>query len=244
MLYEMLAGEPPHLGGSAQQIIAVSCATLTDSLVESELFGHVKGSFTGATEDRMGCFELADGSTLLLDEAGDLSLSAQAKILRVLETRTLRRVGGTEEITVNVRVIAATNSSLEERVRSGSFRRDLFHRVQPALRPRLEHRLELGQGPSFMRSDTRPVTIVGGGVSGITLAVLLAERGLQPLAHFDLQPLRHFRCYAYPGPARWGVKFLRQGEALTGLLQSSSVVARVATHKSSIATEPDWLVSK
>jgi len=74
--------------------IAVSCATLTDSLVESELFGHVKGSFTGATEDRMGCFELADGSTLLLDEAGDLSLSAQAKILRVLETRTLRRVGG------------------------------------------------------------------------------------------------------------------------------------------------------
>jgi len=109
--------------------IAVSCATLTDSLVESELFGHVKGSFTGATEDRMGCFELADGSTLLLDEAGDLSLSAQAKILRVLETRTLRRVGGSEEITVHVRVIAATNSPLEERVESGSFRRDLFHRL-------------------------------------------------------------------------------------------------------------------
>ena len=109
--------------------IAVSCATLTDSLVESELFGHVKGSFTGATEDRMGCFELADGSTLLLDEAGDLSLSAQAKILRVMETRTLRRVGGSEEITVNLRVIAATNSPLEERVESGSFRRDLFHRL-------------------------------------------------------------------------------------------------------------------
>ena len=111
-------------------LIAVSCAAFTDSLVESELFGHVKGSFTGATEDRMGCFELADGSTLLLDEAGDLSLSAQAKLLRVLETRTLRRVGGSKEITVNVRVIAATNSPLEERVRAGSFRRDLFHRLK------------------------------------------------------------------------------------------------------------------
>lgn len=109
--------------------IAVSCATLTDSLVESELFGHVKGSFTGATDDRMGCFELADGSTLLLDEAGDLSPSVQAKILRVLESRTLRRVGGTEEITVDVRVIAATNAPLDQRVRSGSFRRDLFHRL-------------------------------------------------------------------------------------------------------------------
>jgi DNA-binding NtrC family response regulator len=109
--------------------IAVSCATLTESLLESELFGHVKGSFTGATEDRMGCFELADGSTLLLDEAGDLSLSAQAKILRVLETRTLRRVGGSKEITVNVRVIAATNSPLQQRVEAGSFRRDLFHRL-------------------------------------------------------------------------------------------------------------------
>ena len=110
-------------------LIAVSCAAFTDSLVESELFGHVKGSFTGATEDRMGCFEMADESTLLLDEAGDLSLSAQAKLLRVLETRTLRRVGGAKEITVNVRVIAATNSPLEECVESGSFRRDLFHRL-------------------------------------------------------------------------------------------------------------------
>lgn len=120
-----------HLQASApgDPFIAVSCASFTDALLESELFGHVKGSFTGATEDRTGCFELADGSTLLLDEAGDMSLSAQAKMLRVLETRTLRRVGGSEEIAVNVRVIAATNAPLQQRVQSGRFRRDLFHRL-------------------------------------------------------------------------------------------------------------------
>ena len=109
--------------------IAVSCPAMPDSLVESELFGHVKGAFTGATEDRVGYFEMADGSTILLDEAGDLSLAAQAKILRVLETRTLRRVGGSEEIAVQVRVIAATNAPLEDYVATGQFRRDLFYRL-------------------------------------------------------------------------------------------------------------------
>ena len=109
--------------------IAVNCPAIPESLIESELFGHTKGSFTGATTDQAGYFELADGGTLFLDEIGDLSSAAQAKILRVLETRTLRRIGGKKEIQVNVRVIAATNVPLEERVEAGTFRRDLFYRL-------------------------------------------------------------------------------------------------------------------
>jgi DNA-binding NtrC family response regulator len=109
--------------------IAVNCPALPESLVESELFGSMKGAFTGATTDRAGYFELADGGTLFLDEIGDLSVAAQAKMLRVLETRTLRRIGGKQEITITVRVIAATNMPLEQRVEAGKFRRDLFYRL-------------------------------------------------------------------------------------------------------------------
>ncbi len=109
--------------------IAVSCPALPDSLVESELFGHVKGAYTGATEDRAGYFELADGGTLFLDEVAELSARTQAKLLRVLETRTVRRVGGSKERTVKLRVIAATNVSLEECVQAQKFRRDLYYRL-------------------------------------------------------------------------------------------------------------------
>ena len=110
-------------------LTAVNCAAMTETLVESELFGHVKGAFTGAAMDRAGYFELADGGTLFLDEIGDLSPPAQAKMLRVLETRSVRRVGGAKEIAVNVRIVAATNASLEERVAAGEFRQDLFYRL-------------------------------------------------------------------------------------------------------------------
>ncbi|RQW09441.1 sigma-54-dependent Fis family transcriptional regulator [candidate division KSB1 bacterium] len=109
--------------------IAVSCPALPDTLVESELFGHMKGSFTGATTDRAGYFELADGGTLFLDEIADLSAAAQATLLRVLETRQLRRVGGGKEIQVNVRVIAASNVDLEKHIEAGKFRRDLYYRL-------------------------------------------------------------------------------------------------------------------
>jgi transcriptional regulator with GAF, ATPase, and Fis domain len=110
-------------------LIAVSCAALPEALVESELFGHVKGAFTGATQDRVGYFELAHGSSLFLDEIGDLSPAAQAKMLRVLELRKLRRVGASEEIDVDVRVIVATNVPLDQLVEAGKFRRDLFYRL-------------------------------------------------------------------------------------------------------------------
>ena len=109
--------------------IAVNCAALPETLLESELFGHEKGAFTGAAERRLGRFELADGGTIFLDEIGEMTPALQVKLLRVLEDRTFFRVGGTQRIRVNVRVIAATNRSLKEAVASGQFRDDLFYRL-------------------------------------------------------------------------------------------------------------------
>ena len=120
-----------HFQASSYQypFIAVSCPTLVDTLIESELFGHVKGSFTGSTRDKTGYFEMAHGGTLFLDEVSDLTPAAQASLLRVIETRQLRRVGDSREIKVEVRLIAATSASLEKRVREGNFREDLFYRL-------------------------------------------------------------------------------------------------------------------
>src|SRR5689334_7829033 len=109
--------------------IAVNCAALPDTLLESELFGHEKGAFTGAAERRLGRFELADGGTIFLDEIGEIPLTTQVKLLRVLESRTFFRVGGTQPIKVNVRVIAATNRALREGVALGEFRDDLYYRL-------------------------------------------------------------------------------------------------------------------
>jgi DNA-binding NtrC family response regulator len=116
-------------GSEGNPFIPVSCPAIPDTLIESELFGHVKGAFTGATADRAGSFELADGGTLFLDEVGDLSPPAQAKLLRVLETRNITRVGGSKEIKVSVRVISATNAPLEKFVKEQKFRSDLFYRL-------------------------------------------------------------------------------------------------------------------
>jgi DNA-binding NtrC family response regulator len=109
--------------------IAVNCAALPDTLLESELFGHEKGAFTGAAERRLGRFELADTGTIFLDEIGEIPPSTQVKLLRVLETRTFFRVGGVQPIKVDVRVVAATNRSLKESVALGEFRDDLFYRL-------------------------------------------------------------------------------------------------------------------
>jgi Nif-specific regulatory protein len=124
--------------------ICLNCAALTETLLESELFGHEKGAFTGATERMIGKFEAADNGTIFLDEIGEMALSTQAKFLRVLEGHPFERVGGNNAIKVDVRVVAATNRPLEEAVRGGTFRRDLFYRLQvvqldvPALRDRLD----------------------------------------------------------------------------------------------------------
>jgi len=116
-------------GWETRPFIAVSCPAIPETLIESELFGAVKGTYTGAGMDRPGYFELANRGTLFLDEIADLSPSAQAALLRVLETRTLRRVGGTREIAVDVRVVAATNVPMERLIEQRRFRSDLYYRL-------------------------------------------------------------------------------------------------------------------
>jgi len=110
-------------------LVEVNCAAIPSELIESELFGHEKGSFTSAVKQRIGKFEQANGGTLFLDEIGDMSLSAQAKVLRALQEHTIVRVGGEQSIKVNVRVFAATNKNLKEEIQAGNFREDLYHRL-------------------------------------------------------------------------------------------------------------------
>ena len=114
---------------SAMPYIEVNCAAIPSELIESELFGHKKGSFTSAVKDHKGKFEPADGGTLFLDEIGDMSLAAQAKVLRVLQEKKLTPVGGDKDIEVNVRVVAATNKNIKEEIEKGTFREDLYHRL-------------------------------------------------------------------------------------------------------------------
>ncbi|WP_405605745.1 sigma-54-dependent transcriptional regulator [Polaribacter sp. Asnod1-A03] len=129
---------------SKASLIEVNCAAIPSELIESELFGHVKGSFTGANKDRAGKFEAANGGTIFLDEIGDMSLSAQAKVLRALQENKIQRVGSDKDIKVNVRIVAATNKDLKKEIEEGRFREDLYHRLAvilikvPALNDRRE----------------------------------------------------------------------------------------------------------
>jgi two-component system nitrogen regulation response regulator NtrX len=129
---------------AAGPFVEVNCAAIPSELIESELFGHMKGSFTGAVADRAGKFEQADGGTLFLDEVGDMSLAAQAKVLRVLQDNVVTRIGGQKQVNVDVRVLAATNKHLEAEIAEGRFREDLFYRLNvvpihvPPLRERRE----------------------------------------------------------------------------------------------------------
>jgi DNA-binding NtrC family response regulator len=127
---------------SKKPLISVNCPAIPSELLESELFGHEKGSFTGADEKKDGKFLVANGGTIFLDEIGDMSTSLQAKILRVLESGEIERVGGAETHTVNVRVISATNQDLNEKIKEGKFREDLFHRINvfPVTLPPLRER--------------------------------------------------------------------------------------------------------
>jgi two-component system nitrogen regulation response regulator NtrX len=122
--------------------VEVNCAAIPEELIESELFGHVRGSFTGAVADRRGKFEVADGGTIFLDEIGDMSLKTQAKVLRVLQEQTMEAVGGTTRITVDARVVAATNKDLQAEIRAGTFREDLYFRLNviPIFVPPLRER--------------------------------------------------------------------------------------------------------
>ncbi|HZR66454.1 MAG TPA: sigma-54 dependent transcriptional regulator [Terriglobales bacterium] len=140
----------------SKPFVAINCAAIPETLIESEIFGHEKGAFTGALERRTGCFELAEGGTLLLDEIGEMPIATQAKLLRVLEDRTLRRLGSKTETTVDVRVLAATNKVPEEAVSRGELRNDLYYRLNvfnihmPVLR---EHREDIPDLVHALLSD-------------------------------------------------------------------------------------------
>jgi len=139
-----LVAKAIHLNSprAEEAFVSVNCGAFTETLLESELFGYMRGAFTGAAANKKGLFEVADKGTMFLDEVGDTSLAMQVKLLRVLQERTLRRVGGTEEIPVDVRIIAATNRDLGEMVAENQFREDLFYRVSviPLELPPLRHR--------------------------------------------------------------------------------------------------------
>jgi DNA-binding NtrC family response regulator len=167
-------------GRASRPFVAVNCAALPESLLESELFGHEKGAFTGATERRIGKFEMANGGTIFLDEIGEMSAATQAKMIRVLQEREFMRIGGNDVIRVDVRVVSATNRNLEEAVKEGKFREDLYYRlsvfpvVMPSLKDRQEdipllaaHFLE-----KFKKREKKP------GLTGIT------SDALQVLLHY------------------------------------------------------------
>ena len=141
-----MAARALHLAGARRhaRLVAVNCSALPDHLLEAELFGHVRGAFTGAVQNRVGRFEEAHGGTLFLDEIGDLPIELQAKLLRVLQEREFQRLGSSETIRVDIRVVAATNCDLPQRIDEGKFREDLFYRlnVVPIRMPPLRERRE------------------------------------------------------------------------------------------------------
>ena len=128
---------------SKKQLVTVNCGAIPEGLIESELFGHEKGSFTSAVDNRKGYFEIADGGTIFLDEIGDMSTVAQAKVLRVIETGRFMRVGGENMLQANFRLIAATNKDLADMIKTGTFREDLYYRLNVAtvqIAPLTKHR--------------------------------------------------------------------------------------------------------
>jgi two-component system nitrogen regulation response regulator NtrX len=170
---------------AAGPFVEVNCAAIPSELIESELFGHVKGSFTGAFADRAGKFELADGGTLFLDEVGDMSLSAQAKVLRALQEGVISRVGSGKTLTVDVRVIAATNKRIEQEIRDGRFREDLLYRlnVVPIDVPPLRERR--GDIPQLVAH----------------FAAELRRRGLPP-KEFESAAVQRMAAHDWPGNIR------------------------------------------
>jgi DNA-binding NtrC family response regulator len=192
----------PRARGS---FVAVHCAALSDNLLESELFGHERGSFTGATERRIGRFESADGGTLFLDEIGEISGSTQVKLLRFLETKAIERVGGSKPIELDVRLVAATNRDLEQEVKRGKFREDLFFRLNV---------VRLTMPPLRERTDDIPLLLAH------FIKIFSQENGVPPLT-VEAGALRVLQGYSWPGNIRELRNFcenavvLRRGGSLT-----------------------------
>ena len=181
-----LAARALHEGSERRRgpFVAVNCAGFSPELVDSELFGHERGAFTGAVERRRGAFELAQRGTLFLDELGELPMPQQAKLLRVLESHEVRRVGGEEVARLDVRVVAATNAELDQAVRRGSFRADLYHRLAV---------LEVRLPPLRARLDDLPA------LAAVFLEQLAAELGPRQLSPAAIERLSR---YGWPGNVR------------------------------------------
>ncbi len=175
-----------HSPRRSQPFVAIDCTSLAESLLESELFGHVKGSFTGAIQTKRGLFEVAEGGTLLLDEIGNISLTTQAKLLRVLQERVITPIGGVKLTAINIRLVAATNINLREMVSQGRFREDLFFRLNiipielPALRDRKGDLMLLAS--QFLKS--------------------FAEENGKEIRGFSPDVIEHLEGYAFPGNVR------------------------------------------
>jgi two-component system nitrogen regulation response regulator NtrX len=210
----------------AAAFVEVNCAAIPSELIESELFGHMKGSFTGAVSDRAGKFEQADGGTLFLDEIGDMTLSAQAKVLRALQEGIVTRVGGSKAIEVDVRVLAATNKVLDQEIAAGRFREDLYYRlnVVPIQVPALAERRE--DIPDLVGCFTER----------------LAESAGVPNRPFEAEALDRLKSRAWPGNVRElrniveRVLILAGGKTIT-----AADVTRYAGEASAPASPPDAL---
>ncbi|MBG0791799.1 MAG: sigma-54-dependent Fis family transcriptional regulator [Desulfovibrionaceae bacterium] len=184
---EIVARSIHHQSGrSDKPMVAVNCAAIPEELIESELFGHEKGAFTGADKAQEGKFELADGGTLFLDEIGDMSLKTQAKILRILQEQSFEHVGGRKTITVNVRVIAATNKDLAREIREGNFREDLYYRLKV---------FPLELPPLRDRTEDIPLLI------NDFVTSLVKQHGFKPIS-FDAGAIEALSRYPWPGNVR------------------------------------------
>ncbi len=199
--------------------VSVNCAAIPRDLVESEMFGHERGAFTGATDRRIGRFELANGGTLFLDEVGDLQLEAQAKLLRVLETGEIQRIGGERTLRVDIRVLAATNRRLEDAVASGNFREDLYFRLNvfPIALPSLRERL--GDLPALVAH----------------LAARLRPR--RP-PRFTAEALTALARHPWPGNVRELANIVERLTIIGGDEVTADLVPRVLTRMPGVAAEP------
>ena len=171
---------------SGGPFIEVNCAAIPSELIESQLFGHEKGSFTSAIKQKKGDFELADGGTLFLDEIGDMSLSAQAKVLRALQENKIVRVGGEKEIPVNVRILAATNKNLKSEIEKGNFREDLYHRLSVIV---------IQVPPLRERKDDIPLLV------GNFLEIIAQDMG-KPIPTFEPEAMEALKQYQWTGNIR------------------------------------------
>jgi DNA-binding NtrC family response regulator len=174
-----------------QPFEVVDCGSIPHNLLESELFGHVRGAFTGAIDDYIGAFERADKGTIFLDELGELPLPLQTRLLRVVENRTIRRIGSPHEVPLDVRILAATNRRLEEEVNHGGFRADLYYRLS-VVQLRLPPLRERGEDIALLAAE------------------ILEEQGLDCTSYLDETLLQQLRCYRWPGNVRELRNYLRR----------------------------------